>query len=373
MKILTLTTQFANNMGALLQCYSLSHFLNEQKGLECEIIQYFPKQWKESWTIFHKPACVRDVLKMFYQALNIRKIINGRHQNSLTRLFIKNYFPLHKNKYFSPESIKKSPPRADVYICGSDQIWNFNLFQDLTYYLDFTYSIPNCKRIAYAPSIAEDWTVEQRTALQPYINKFDALSIREHGNLDTIKRVTVKDVKIVIDPVFLLDADDWLSIASTPSFINTEEPYILCYFISVSPLAVKTVQKMRELTGLKVVYLNQNAIDRFKSENEIRVFDPRMFVGLISKAEYICTNSFHCTAFSIIFRRNFIYIPGMRNKRVETLEEVFSLGDRFASEQRLSGLSKDDLTVDYSKGEENGKNYIKESKSYLLNAIYKTN
>ncbi len=365
MKVLTITTQYINNMGALLQCYALSSYLNQFDNVDCEVIQYYPKGWKASWNVIHKPRCFRDVLKMVYELLHVKNILVRRKRNIKTRDFIKNYIKLNPQKYYTQSSILKNPPMADVYICGSDQIWNQKIFQDLTYFLNFTHGM-NCLRVAYAPSIAEDWTRDEAEKVKSYIDNFDALSIREYGNLDSIKRITQKEVNVVIDPVFLLSKTSWTGILRP---LDIKEPYILCYFLSVSHLAEKFVKKVRETTGMKVVYLNHNALDKLGSDIEIRDYDPIDFISYISNASIICTNSFHCSAFSIIFERNFFFVPGFRNKRVENLQEVFKLGNRFVDDKLIDKFDESVINIDYSKGREMGKAYIEESKSYLQNVL----
>lgn len=352
-------------MGALLQCYALSSYLNSLDNIECEVIQYFPKEWKATWDIIKKPRTFRDVLKIVYELLDFKNIKKRKERNKKTRNFIKRYIPLTSTTYYTQSSIIDSPPKADAYICGSDQIWNLKIFQDPTYFLSFTAGI-DCLRIAYAPSIAEDWTADEAQKLKKYIDRFDALSIREIGNLEIIKSITSKPVQVVIDPVFLLSRKHWLSITKQ---VECKEPYILCYFLSVPPLAIKLVNKIKEVTGFKVVYLNHNAFDKIGCDEEIRDYDPIDFISYISKASVVCTNSFHCSAFSIIFERNFFFVPGMRNKRVENLQEIFHLGDRFATKENIELIDKKKIVIDYSLGEENGDRYINESKEFLVNAL----
>ena len=75
MKILTLTTQYINNMGALLQCYALSTYLNTFDSIDCKVIQYYPKGWKATWNIIKKPRSVRDVIKIVYELLDVKNLI----------------------------------------------------------------------------------------------------------------------------------------------------------------------------------------------------------------------------------------------------------------------------------------------------------
>lgn len=368
MKILTLTTQYANNYGALLQCYALSRILNERADIDCQVLQYLPEGYSKSWTFWPPVNDFRSLLKNIYSLIRVDLVLVRLRKQKLMRKFIAEYIPLTPAKY-KRKKIIASPPIADCYICGSDQIWNFQFRIDFTFFFDFTYENKKCKRIAYAPSIAVPWSDEQSKMMKPYLEQFDYLSIRENSNLEQIKSlVPHKDIQIVADPVFLLGQSEWNKIAKIPPI---QEPYIFCYFLSVPELAVQTVKKLRELTGYKVVHLNLNALDKFNSDYEIRVADPTDFVGLIRQANLICTNSFHCSAFSIIYKKNFCCIPkNMGNERIESLQQVFQLKDLFISEKCLATLSIADLTIDYSKGEASGKVFIEASKNYLFNAIY---
>lgn len=368
MKILTLTTQYVNNFGALLQCYALSKFLNNQKDTECQVIQYFHELSDDSWKIIRKPNNIREFLKMAYTLANFRLTHDILKKQKLMRKFVKDFIPLTEKKYYSPEAINDDPPLADAYICGSDQIWNMRrpIRGRITYYLGF---VPvGKKRISYAASIADPWNADNIKQIEPYLKKFDAVSIREKGNLDQVRSI-YPNATVVIDPVFLLERSEWDKIRSTEKCI--EEPYILCYFLSVTEQMVKTVEKVRQLTGYKLVHLNINALDKFHSDVNIRVAGPRDFVGLISNASFVITNSFHCSAFSVIYRKDFIFCPkGNANERIVNLQEVFGLGDVMMSPAKLANLTKNDLPVDYSKCDELGKKFLNYSKDFLINNIY---
>lgn len=368
MKVLTITTSYANNYGALLQCYALSYYLNTQEGIECEVIQYYRPNYKRSWTVFRQARNFKEFIKLSYMMLNIPMCIRRIKKNKLMRQFQRDYIPFTQQAYYTVNSIYEKPPQADVYICGSDQIWNMKyVFEGKgIYFLDF---VPDGKRrVAYAPSIADSWKEEHIERLTPLLSKFDAISIREKGNLVQLQNI-YPNATVTIDPVFLLGKEYWKKIART--LLCPKEPYIFCYFLSVSELGVKTVKKLHQLTGYKVVHLNLNALDKFQSDYHIRVASPLDFVGLISKASLVCTNSFHCSAFSIIYHKNFCFIPkGMANERVVNLQDTFKLGNVFMSEERLVILKKEDIVIDYSVGEQSGKDFISYSKDFLMKAIY---
>lgn len=368
MKVLTLTTQYANNYGAQLQCYALSKYLNSLPGVECEVIQYFHPRAGISWTLFRHPTSLREFAKLLYTLLNIPLIISLQKKKKRMREFINNYIPLTKEEYHTPESIRNNPPVADIYICGSDQIWNMKyIFNGKTvYFLDF---VPDGKkRVSYAASIADPWKEEHIDILKKHLEKFHAISIREKGNLEQLQTI-YPNATIAIDPVFLLKKTEWDGLKSTA--LCPDYPYMLCYFLSVREEMVKIVSKIRKLTGLKIVHLNLNALDKFNSDVVLRTADPREFIGLISHATMVCTNSFHCSAFSVIYKRDFVFCPkNMANERVSNLQDTFGLGNVMMTVDRLNSLTVDDLKVDYSKADELGQKVLEHSKSFLKEAIY---
>lgn len=361
MKIYTLTTQYANNMGALLQCYALSKYLNCMEHVECEVLQYLPKGYNRSWTTFHKPRTFRDVLKLMYEAVRIDLQLIRRRKQKKMRDFISKYIPLSSKKYFRND-ILTEPPHADAFIVGSDQIWNFKLRIDPTYFLDFVSK--GAKKISYAASIADDWKDEDAKLISPILNLFDNVSIRERGNLGCLNKVYKKGGIVVCDPVFLLEKHQWDEIQTKPEI---EGSYIFCYFLSVSSMAVEAVNRIREITGLKVVHLNLNTLDKFHSDIEIKDADPSEFIGLIANAEYVCTNSFHCSAFSIIYHRNLTFVPKhMANERMVQLEDIFGI-DVILTPEKLKSLTLSDLGTDYQSNK--GGEFIEYSKRFLKDAL----
>ena len=367
MKVITLTTQYANNMGAQLQCYALSRYLIEEEHVDCEVLDYYPDGASRSWSYFPTPRSFRDFLKNIYCLVNFKLLFFKMKKKRLMKKFIIKNVPLTHKRYHRID-LRKNPPLADAFIVGSDQVWNFIYRCDETYFFDFV-DKSKSRIIAYAPSIADPWNDEQAKHIQPYLERFNSLSVREEGNLEQVKSLSPQNNPVVVaDPVFLLKKDQWDTMANHQFCID--EPYILCYFLSVTSLAIETVAKIRELTGLKVIHYNLCALDKFNSERDIHYGDPADFVGLISRASYVCTNSFHCSAFSIIYKRDFMFVPKhMANERVSNLVENFGLSDVFSTSDKLKTLKKEDLKVDYSHVDEKGKAYIDFSRNYLHNSL----
>ena len=364
-KILTLTTQFANNQGAILQCYALQHFLSSLKDVECQVIDYYPDNAGQSWKIFPRPKTLKRFLLNVYTCFNVKWIIGKKQKCKVMREFISNYIPTTPIRY-DRKAILASPPIADYYICGSDQIWNFVIFDDMTYYLDFVEKIPNAKRIAYAASLSDAWNEIQGKRVSPFLSKFSHLAIREAGHVSLVQKyASTKNVEWVCDPVFLLSTHQWDEIAVNPM---ETEPYILCYFLNIEPLAVEFVNKMKKLTGYKVINLVLGSHEKFKSDKLVYAYTPKEFIGYIKHATFIITNSFHCSAFSSMYRKDFRFIPkNWANERVVSLEKLFGY-KVIMTKEMIDKFRLEDKPLDYSKA---GKmdDFIAQSKKYLLQAI----
>lgn len=370
MKVLTLTTQYANNFGALLQCYALSKYVTKYEQSDCEVINYFPKDYKRSWSLFNKPRNWRDLLRQVYMLVRPDFVLGKMLRNKVMKRFIKTKLPLTAQS-FRREQLLAFPPKADVYICGSDQIWNWILFKDHTYYLDFAEKYPLAKRVSYAASIADPWPTEVHNEVSCLLKHFDSVSIREEGNLALTKELlkgTTEPV-VVADPVFLLSPDDWAEMMDTKYCL--EEPYILCYFLSSTSLGVDTVKKIREITGYKVIGINMGARNKFNCDKIVRAIGPEDFIGLIHNASFICTNSFHASAFSIIFQKDFIFVPkSMANERIYNLQHVFGIGDVCATPERVKKMSMENVKVNYENLSTDNNSFVKFSKEYLHKAIW---
>lgn len=365
-KCLVLTTQYANNMGALLQCYALSSYINRLDGCECEVIDYYPPYHELSWAVFNRNLSFEGFLKNIYLIINPFKLIEKRKRNKLVKNFIANYINRTKQKYYSEEDFRNNYPEADVYICGSDQIWNMNL-RDLgrkEYFLDF---VKDGRKVAYAASIAEEWSEKQKEFAKNFLKDFSSISVREIEHVDIVQKLVPNiAVKHCIDPVFLLSPIEWSKIANSPQI---DEPYILCYYIGVPLNGDQMIKKIKKVLGLKVVYLNVNMRSKIECDMEIRSFSPLDFVGYIKNAKFVCTNSFHCAAFSIIYKKDFITPIDKRSSRLRNLQHVFSLNSFFRTEEDLNNININNIKIDYSNCS-SGESLINDSKKYIISSIF---
>lgn len=370
MKVYTVTLNSNVNYGARLQAFALAKFLNNQNDIECEILNYYYPGWKTSWKLFPKPKSFRDLLKNLYLSLHVSDVIKIKKKHRMFCEFISECLPV-TNEQYDRTKLLQSPPLADAFVCGSDQIWNLSRTRDLSFFLDFV-KIGTAKKVSYAASISEPWTQEDIEIVRPWLNEFDGISIREEGNLPQLREIIPdKNPIVVCDPVFLLSKQEWESFSSTR--LCPQEPYVFCYFIGVDSLAIDTVTKIRRLLGFKLVclQLNLNTRDYLQSDHTIIAANPKDFVGLIKNASFVVTNSFHASAFSLIFRKKFVSIPRKKdNERIKSLIKEFKISDVFMTKEKLVKITKEDLKVDYSLTDASSTEFIDLSKKFLLDTLH---
>lgn len=354
MKAGLLTFHHAHHYGAQLQAYALMR-KTESAGADCEVINYVRPDTTEGNRLFKKGLSARALLS------NANTLVNyGRLRRRYKRFesFVNDDMKLSARFYRSYEELLKDAPEYDVYVCGSDQIWNPFIYKENTYdpafFADFAKS---GRRIAYAPSFGiSEIPEDKRDDLRRYLERFDCLSVREKQGEKIIRDVTGRDSVTVLDPTLLLTGDEWSGLSADPVY---KEPYILCYFISDPRRYSGYVKALSEKYGLPVVSLC--GARRVVPQTRHTVLDagPREFLGLFRDASMVCTNSFHGTVFSITFRKDFFSFAAALNSektvnsRLYNILEKFGLVGRIFSPDMkesdfLSRISGEANSIDYA-------------------------
>lgn len=305
-KICTLTCHDVYNYGASLQAFALQQYLLSE-GHDTSIIDYKPDylntRYRLSWyvpnTSPHYKKCTSNILfKAFYV---IRRYLLQLRTNS-RRLafdrFTNNYLKL-TSRYSNYIELCRTPPPAEVYIVGSDQIWNNDPLLngwDAAFFLKF--GTNNTRRISYAASFGS--TKECPDIMVDWIRSLDAVSIREESALSLIKDTGI-NAKVVCDPVFLLTKEEWikkLDLKTCP------HDYILIYNLSGDNLIM--INQAKELAtkfNLKIHYIIND--HKLRGVNNVKGVGPKEFLEEILNASFIFSDSFHATAFSLIFNKRF--------------------------------------------------------------------
>ncbi len=293
MRVCTVTCQHAYNYGARLQTYALAHYL-QQQGHKVEVIDYRPNYMRG------------DIQLMFWPGLSVKQWgklliqfparLRAKRRQPYFDNFSDEYIPLTKRIYWTIDELRAEAPNADVYIAGSDQIWNteFRNGTDPGYYLDF--GDKHVRRISYAASFAtEDIQPSAREFVKANIERFDGISVREHSALNILDALGYKGVE-VLDPVFLISKDEWNNLADNTGH---GEKYVLVYDFMNSPLVHQEAERIAKGKGLKIYSIGDKRL-HYCNKNFIYA-TPQTFLGLIKNATHVVSNSFHGTAFAMLF------------------------------------------------------------------------
>lgn len=319
MKVGLITFHFVNNYGGVLQAYSLQEYLKEICGEEVSIINYKNTfvQFTDAVRIF---PITSDVSELF---TGIKTIPLRLKRVSYFNQFLKQNVSVTEKVDSIDSVIEKN--MFDCLICGSDQIWNpvITFGFDKNYYLGQKKA--NVKRIAYAPSIGKNRiSKKSEKKLKGYISNIDYCSVRELETQRELEKMLDKDIEVLIDPTFLLKKEKWGKLAQ--QVVAPKEKYILVYIMQKDNKVYDYSRKVKEKYGLKVIEISRYG-KRNEGIDEVLVdVGPLEFLSLFYNAEYICTNSFHGLAFSLIFDKKFSLIPCKRfGTRLENLISLFQI------------------------------------------------
>ena len=271
-----------------------------------------------------------------------QELCDRNEQINKFKAFEKSHLKLTPDSYRSKRSLTKALSDCDICVCGSDQIWSPLLF-DPTMFLDFCRKIP-VKTVSYAPSFGVSEINEHREKIRELLNDIDIISVRENEGAEIILQLTGRDVPVVLDPTLLLDIDDWLAIAK-PS--ERQTPYVLCYFLGDKRIPYRFLSEFCLETGYELLNVSSFRTRNDISGNNELTLSPEEFLGAVSNAAFVCTDSFHGTIFSILFERNFLTFERFgkerngQNSRIHTLLNRLKLADRLvAYDQRYSYKNK---------------------------------
>ncbi len=359
MSIGIITHHSAHNYGAMLQAYALQKYLKNNYDKEVKIINLRTKEGIKAYKIIKKP---KKLTGYIWVILKLVHYVALKKRHRAFEKFLNDY--IDKTKiYKSFEEITTFPPNFDYYISGSDQVFSPKGKELRAYYLDF--GSYDKKRIAYAPSFGYKTVPnEKKELIKKLLLRFNHLSAREVSGCNIIKTLINKEVPNVLDPVFLLNPADYHIIAN-PVKLKSKN-YILCYALVGMKKQIPLAKKLKEITGLPIVLIKDSALLPVKGIDKIiRFAGPREFLWLFANANYVVTDSFHGTAFSLVFRKNFfstIAIPEKAERIYSILKET-GLEDRIVD--KPGEINIHNLEVDYKIPYKRLKEKIKISKEYL--------
>lgn len=323
MKVGTIT-HFRSNYGAILQAYALQVAL-QNLGHDPELIDFDITLESGTKWLDLKLRARQWVIKLF----DFFRYRQFRMRNKRIATFKRDNLKISEERYNTFHELAQSSNSYDAFICGSDQVWHPQLTGDSQRASFLSFVKPEQARsISYAPSFGVSSISNlYMEKIRPWVNKIDNLSVREETGKGILWQTTGRKAVIVLDPTLLLEKKQWDRI-SAPADIGTE--YILVYSTSQRGLFPELVRHVKRNTNLPVVVLSLTALNLIPLADRV-IYDagPSEFVGLFANASCVCTNSFHGTAFSIIFRKPFWTVPhNTTNSRMADLLQRIQLSDR---------------------------------------------
>lgn len=358
------------NYGSVLQAYALQ-CVCKRLGYDTNIIDYiFPNDFQIAKSRKYVSGHKASVKALIIKGLCLVQLIK---QHKRIRAFICDYLNLSKQKYTSPEELKKSDNIYDIYITGSDQLWNTRYtYGDTSFFLDF---VPDrCLKISYAASFGSS-KIDSKYAeeIGKYLKRYKYLSVREESGKEIIKSLIHRDAEVVVDPTLLLDATEWSKLAVEP---RIKRKYILCYFLNYTYNAFPYVDDLADyisrMTGYMLVRVARPPMRLINKRTHFEISaSPEEFIGLIKNAEIVLTTSFHGTAFAVNFSvplfsviENRKYIDTRQYDFLRSVgmeDRILSMGDEFPS--------KDRIYCDYTRAQAKLNELRARSLDYLRNSL----
>lgn len=350
-KVLLITILDNYNIGTYLQAFaSVKAIEQNSKGCKVALLQYEREReglFQSGWLRYkNKNVIIRIALSFIYGIYNF--YLRNRFLS-----FLKRYNIQLTKKVHGFDQVKKIRPEADIFVTGSDQVWNmdYNGGIDETFLLTF---VPKeKKKLSFAASIGkEEISCEQKKQLYEALLKYDVLSVRECSAQSLLNQMGLKNVEWLLDPTLIFDKQMWISYVYNKSIESSlTEKYLLVYSVEKrEELLEYYAKRIAERLGLKIYCVTATALVKHKSiyDKTYMCATPELFISLVNNASFMVVSSFHGTAFSVNFQKDFITVtPNHYSSRISSLLKLCNLESRIISD------GKQDITriiqpIDYT-------------------------
>ncbi len=346
MKIALITIHYGTNYGATLQAFATKKILS-QYG-EVETINYInPRLQYKSNLIRFEPS-IQGIKMMIHDILRLKdrnKVVKK------FKKFTKSNLNINLSELVTQQDIQNGVINDfDVYVCGSDQIWNPKVVSkngelDPVYFLNFVDK--PAKKISYASSMGGyRFRDSEKVKIKDLLKDFTIISVRESDDQEMLSQFLEREVFHVLDPTLLLSKEEWFEILKIDkNYRSQKEDYILVYGVQKTPLLKKVVEfVINKLGNKKVVIIDQAFKPLINAGFHIKDAGPIEFIELFANARFIITDSFHGVCFSINFKNPFVAVsPAWLGKnRIESLLNLLGLKHRLLNDEK----NIDKLSVD---------------------------
>lgn len=333
MRIKTITTWADYNYGASLQAYALATYLLKQ-GHEVELINYLPpyqtRMYNYRWVNPESRASRYGIARVLYRVAKFAQRMTTLKRKKVFDEFNFRTLRATDTIYRSYEELKANPPEADLYIVGSDQVWNvlYEAGRDAAFFLEF---VQHGRKASYAASFSYlELDEANRKRIAASLVKFEGVAVREYQGRDLLATMGIESVW-VLDPVFLLPLSEWnrLAAETDDGRYATSEKYILVYDFERNDELRDFAKEYARRNGWRIYAITDKRPLSYADRN-FRDAGPKEFVRMIANCEAVVSNSFHGTAFAIMYHKPF-YVFGRHrhrvNSRMESLLALFEATD----------------------------------------------
>lgn len=367
------------NYGSMLQSYALQRVLFN-KVYYAPIINYNKKEIiSQVLRIFNKnllEAKINSIFRELYKYVDRDFYLFDVSRKKTFSRFVHDYLSLSE-RISTRERLLEYVSECDFALVGSDQVWNpISLGKD---YYTLNIVPEYIPKISYASSFGvSSISGEAAIKTSSFLKRFDFISVREKQGIDIVSNLTNKTAKQVLDPTFLLEKNEWLDLVGEQPLISGN--YIFCYYLGNRRIERIFAENLKKKTNCKIVNIPHsdgiNSYDFNFGDYIVPNLGPLQFLNLIYHAQYICTDSFHCSAFSIIFHKSLFpfyrfdpqSIKKSTNGRIESLLDTLKIERRLVtSKENLDYLLKDTLDYDIIQSEINI--LRKESMNFLYSSL----
>lgn len=369
------------NYGSQLQSYATTVEL-KKRGIDFEIIRYkkkiTPALLLKSLPRLFNPVFISDRVLVRYQKklkllMHPQLKQNNNLRNSCLAKFSKEHFTSLSPMYYGYDELCKAAEKYGAVMVGSDQLWAPGGITSNFYNLMF---VPECKtKISYAASFGVSQIEKKYHNLyNKFLSRMDFISVRENSGKKLVESLSDKSAEVVVDPVLLLDKEDWDR--EIPNKRLYDEPYIFAYFLGKSAEYRNAVTEFAKKKGLKIV--TSHHMDSYNKADEnfgdCAPFDvgPAEFVNLIRNAEYVFTDSFHGSVFSMLYKKQFLVFNrysdksiSSKNSRIDSFCANYGLSDR-----RFDGnIDAVENEIDFDTVHKKVENHRAKSRAFLDRAL----
>lgn len=328
MRVAVITLHTPLNFGSALQAYALCRVLQDL-GHDVELVDYH-RPTHSGWQMAKRRFADHPGSSITRAWHLVDRSIEAMIAGQKFRAFLQSMTPLTRRRYRSVHELTAKPPLADVYLTGSDQVWNsvYNGGVEHAFYLAF--APPSARRVSYAASFGlDELPVDEHEDTRALLAKYDAVAVREQAGLPILRKLGLGGTT-VLDPTLLLSQEQWAAVADPHAAAGD---YVLVYSVEQDRMTTaaevaRTVANARNAPVYQVTFGGHRrhiaGVDR-----TFHFTSPTEFLALFANAGFVVTSSFHGTAFSLIFSKQFYSInPPQYGGRAVDLLSIVDLAPR---------------------------------------------